>query len=94
MGGYEVDGGWLSTFWKELGQYREGVRLQVHTHPAEAFHSATDDEWPVVHMPGFLSLVIPNFAKGEPGLEGCHLAELQEGGRWSAVDAAAKIEVV
>lgn len=88
-----MDSAWLSTFWKELGERREGVRVQVHTHPAGAFHSPTDDEWPVVHMPGFLSLVVPYFARGRPSLEGCHLAELQESGRWRAVDAATRIDV-
>jgi hypothetical protein len=36
---------------------------QVHSHPFEAFHSDTDDKYPLLHRKGFLSLVIPYFGK-------------------------------
>ena len=74
-GGYAIDDGWLTAFWFDLARRSKSVRVQVHTHPGEAFHSATDDEWAVVHTPGFLSLVIPRFAQGPIGLEGAYLAE-------------------
>lgn len=35
--------------------------LQVHTHPAGAFLSATDAVRPLVAIPGFISVVIPDF---------------------------------
>lgn len=34
---------------------------QLHTHPREAFLSPTDRIRPLVAIPGFLSIVIPNF---------------------------------
>src|SRR4051812_32975161 len=64
VGGFEVKDAWLHQFWIELARTNCGIRVQVHTHPEEAFHSATDDAYPIVHSTGFLSLVIPNFAQG------------------------------
>ena len=69
------------------------VRVQVHTHAGEAFHSATDDKWPVVATPGFISLVIPNFAMGPIGFDGTFLAELRVEG-FKQVDIESKLEVV
>lgn len=62
-----------------------GIRVQVHTHPEEAFHSETDDAFPIIHKPGFLSLVIPNFGLGPTGFENAYLTEIQPDGRWQEV---------
>ena len=45
--------------------YEHGERLgvQVHSHPREAFHSDTDDRYPMVTTLGGLSLVVPDFAR-------------------------------
>jgi hypothetical protein len=85
LGGFVLDDQWLSDFWLELGNANMGIRVQVHTHPAEAFHSPTDDEFPIIHMPGFLSLVIPNFGLGPVGFGEAFLTEIQPDGRWQEV---------
>ena len=36
-----------------------GIRIQVHTHPEEAFHSPTDDEFPIIHNRGSCPLSSP-----------------------------------
>ncbi len=45
--------------------YENGERLavQVHTHSGEAYHSETDDSYPMVTTLGGLSLVVPDFAR-------------------------------
>ena len=45
--------------------YRNSERLaiQVHSHPTEAFHSETDNAYPMVTTIGGLSLVVPDFAR-------------------------------
>ena len=92
--GFELDGAWLTEFWLQLARENAGVRVQVHTHPGEAFHSPTDDAWPIVHSPGFLSLVIPDFAQGAVGFDGAYLTELQLDGSWRQVcDIARRLEV-
>ena len=65
-----------------LAAERRSIRAQVHTHPGAAYHSRTDDHYPIVAAPGLLSLVIPRFALGPVGLAGAHLAELQADGSW------------
>jgi hypothetical protein len=45
----------------------ELVLCQLHTHPAEAWHSPADDAGAFTDEAGFLSLVLPRFAEG--GLE-------------------------
>lgn len=85
FGGVRVHDEWLTAFWRMLDAAQLGVRVQVHTHPGEAFHSATDDAWPMVSTPGFLSLVIPDFASGEPSLRRAFLTELQPDGTWCEV---------
>lgn len=47
--------------------YEAGLIMaaQVHSHPTSAFHSNTDDSYPLVTIEGGLSLVIPNFAAAE-----------------------------
>lgn len=46
--------------------HQHGLRLlaQIHSHPREAYHSSTDDEFPIVATVGGLSIVVPNFARG------------------------------
>lgn len=85
VGGFQVSGTWLNQFWLGLAHEKKGVRVQVHTHPGEAFHSATDDEFPLVHTTGFLSLVIPNFAMGPVGFDDAFLAQLGADGKWTQV---------
>jgi hypothetical protein len=45
--------------------YEAGQTLgaQVHAHPTEAFHSDTDDTFPIVTILGGLSLVVPDFCR-------------------------------
>ena len=92
--GFELDGAWLNVFWQELTATSSGIRVQIHTHPAGAFHSATDDAWPIIHTPSFLSLVIPRFANGPVGFTSAYLAELGESGTWEEVSISERLEVV
>jgi hypothetical protein len=51
-----------------LFEHNELLAVQVHSHPTDAYHSETDDTYPIVTIRGGLSLVVPNFA--EEGLFG------------------------
>jgi len=92
-GGFVLDDRWLNGFWLALAEANMGIRVQVHTHPAEAFHSAVDDAFPIIHTPGFLSLVIPNFGLGPVGFNDAFLTEIQHDGRWREVALAERIIV-
>jgi hypothetical protein len=91
--GYDVPSSTLAELWAELTQEGRSVRVQVHTHPGTAYHSARDDALALVHTPGFLSLVIPDFATGPVGFEGAFLAERGEDGGWGAVEPASRVTI-
>lgn len=83
--GFQLDEDWLTGFWLEMAREGLSVRVQIHTHPGAAYHSATDDAFPIVHWPGFLSLVIPAFAMGHIGFDRAYLAQIGADGRWREV---------
>ena len=93
-GGFELSSAWLNAFWLDLAATRSGVRVQVHTHPHKAFHSPIDDAFPIVQTPGFLSLVIPDFAMGPVSLDGSFLAEITHSGIWQGIEPSSRIVVV
>ena len=41
----------------------EVLGVQIHAHPTDAFHSETDDTFPIVTTLGGLSLVVPDFCR-------------------------------
>jgi hypothetical protein len=92
--GFVLDDLWLNRFWLELAEQDKGIRVQIHTHPRDAFHSATDDAFPIIHTPGFLSLVIPNFAIGPIGLREAFLTEIENDGLWREVRCEQRLEIV
>ncbi|MDQ3934435.1 MAG: Mov34/MPN/PAD-1 family protein [Actinomycetota bacterium] len=46
--------------------YERGLTLagQVHSHPTDAYHSDTDDTYPLMTLIGGLSGVVPDFGRG------------------------------
>lgn len=93
-GGFQVASKWINDLWGELARTGRGIRVQIHTHPTEAFHSAIDDAFPIIHEVGFLSLVIPDFGLGPIGFEGAYLAEIGADGKWRQVPIGARLELV
>jgi hypothetical protein len=59
----------------------------------QAFHSASDDAYPIIHRTGFLSLVIPNFAMGPVGFDDAYLTEIQADGSWQEIPVAERLTV-
>lgn len=53
---------------EQLADRRLVLAAQVHSHPGSAYHSDTDDDYPICTQQGSLSLVVPNFASGDPPL--------------------------
>jgi hypothetical protein len=93
VGGFVLDNRWLDDFWLELADTGMGIRVQVHTHPGEAFHSRTDDAYPIIHTPGFLSLVIPKFGLGPVGFDEAFLTEIQPDGSWLEVPISSRFSL-
>lgn len=71
--------------------YRRGLEIgvQVHSHPGEAYHSETDDDFAVATRAGSLSVVVPDFAQRAFALEECAVYRLDRAGKWQHVPPAA-----
>lgn len=59
---YSVDGEELHRINVWLYQNQMTLMLQIHSHPGKAYHSETDDRYPIISEVGGISIVIPNFA--------------------------------
>ncbi len=46
--------------WLYNNDYR--IFAQIHSHPQEAYHSETDNQYPIVATVGGISIVVPRFA--------------------------------
>lgn len=69
-----------------LYTHRELLGVQIHSHPTEAYHSSTDDRYPMVTTLGGLSLVVPNFGKSGVRGPGTALYRLTSAG-WKPISA-------
>lgn len=56
----------------------EKLMAQIHSHPGGAFHSPGDDEMATSFHNGFISIVVPNFAKNITLLSECAVFEYCE----------------
>jgi hypothetical protein len=79
---YEVDSNWLNETWIKLAHGGRSIRAQVHTHAGVAFHSTSDDMFPIVQQAGFLSLVLP-YHGSRDDLNGAYLCSLGGDGGWA-----------
>lgn len=91
--GLEVDSRWVSSLWIELARIDHRIRAQVHTHSGVACHSETDDDYPIVGAPGFISVVVPYFAQGHPGLDRLYVTEIAPQGGWLELRPASAIAI-
>jgi hypothetical protein len=62
---YTVDGDELYKINMWLYENKLTLISQIHSHPGAAYHSDTDDAFPIVAVNGGLSIVIPDFGLGE-----------------------------
>lgn len=84
-----VDGEALFDVNRTLFGRGEILAGQLHTHPTDAYHSDTDDHYPLVTLLGALSAVAPDFARdGRAGLGRWAWYRLVGCGRFDPVDQA------
>lgn len=67
-----------------LYEANQVVGVQVHSHPMEAYHSETDDAYPIATLEGSLSIVLPFFARDGWETDGIAAYRLI-GGKWLEV---------
>jgi len=56
---------------------------QVHSHPADAYHSTTDDAYAIATTVGCFSFVVPYFAVRPFALVDCAVYQLRRSGEWA-----------
>lgn len=52
------------------GQFEMQIVAQLHTHPGQAYHSDGDVEGARIRYPGYASIVLPDYGRGLPRLDG------------------------
>jgi proteasome lid subunit RPN8/RPN11 len=58
------------------------VLIRVHSHPGEAYHSATDDRNMLISHQGAISIVVPDFGSGPFDLGRCSVNRLDHSEGW------------
>jgi proteasome lid subunit RPN8/RPN11 len=77
---------------KLLHERGEILAAQVHTHPSSAYHSETDDHYPMVTLLGSLSIVIPDFARNAPSdIAAWAWYRLKEYSVWAPLEQQTKV---
>lgn len=67
---------------------------QLHSHPTDAYHSETDDTYPIATVAGAFSLVVPDFAARPFSLRECAVYRLVPGEGWIDFPATAVNRVI
>ena len=76
-----VDGSELHRLNVWLYEAQQVISVQVHSHPADAYHSYTDDTYPIATLEGSLSIVLPFFGRDGWGSGDIAVYRLERG-RW------------
>ena len=58
-----VDGSELHRLNVWLYEAQQTIGVQIHSHPTDAYHSETDDTYPIATLDGSLSIVLPFFGR-------------------------------
>lgn len=73
----------------------EVIAAQAHSHPTDAFHSDTDDAYPLMTLKGGLSVVVPFFGRGgRQAIREWAWFRLVDVGTWAPLDDATQVVVV
>jgi hypothetical protein len=71
-----------------LYENRRVLVAQIHSHPTDAYHSDTDDDYPIATTVGGLSLVVPDFAVRPFSLHTTAVYRLSAAARWEELSIA------
>lgn len=91
--GVHVTGDELFRISRWAAEHAQTLLGQMHTHPTDAYHSSTDDTFPLVSLPGAFSVVVPYFARRPIEFSRCACYRSGRDG-WYQVDPGGSFEVV
>jgi hypothetical protein len=75
-----IDGSELHRLNVWLYETQQVIGVQVHSHPGNAYHSETDDTYPIATLNGSLSIVLPFFGRDGWGSSDIAAYRLGHGG--------------
>jgi hypothetical protein len=67
---------------------------QIHSHPGLAYHSETDDAYPIVTTTGGLSIVVPNFAAAQASVDIWAVFQLSTSNSWVELGEKEKTSLI
>ena len=79
---YAVDADELHRINVWLYENNLSIIAQIHSHPNEAYHSGTDDAYPIVATKGGISIVVPRFAIDPIDINNCAVYRLSSKNCW------------
>ena len=89
-----VDGEALFEVNKVVHERNQILAAQVHSHPTAAYHSETDDTYPLVTLVGALSIVLPDFARRAPeDIESWAWYRLSGRAKWEPATKTTEVEI-
>lgn len=86
--GVQIDGDELFRMNVWLHQNQMQLIAQIHSHPEEAYHSETDDDYAIMTTIGGLSIVVPNFGRDRFSLDRCAVYRLDAQRGWTGLSLA------
>lgn len=87
---YVVSGEELERIGLELYDNVLQLFAQIHSHPGAAYHSETDDAFPIVTVLGGVSIVVPNFAMGGVKISEWAIYRLLPNTGWTEINGKQK----
>lgn len=91
--GLLIDGACLNRVGDDLRIAGRQIRGIIHSHPAEAYHSETDDQGALMRFAGAFSIVTPYFGSGDDILTGSRAYRFALRHGWVETAVASLIEV-
>lgn len=83
---YAVDGEELHRINVYLHENGMVLIAQLHSHPGRAYHSSTDDAFPIITKLGGLSIVVPNFGADDFSLDRWAVYRLNTHLKWEELN--------
>ncbi|MBL7840823.1 MAG: Mov34/MPN/PAD-1 family protein [Cyclobacteriaceae bacterium] len=91
---YAVDGDELHRINVHLHATKQTLVAQLHSHPSKAYHSSTDDAFPIITKVGGFSIVVPNFGMEEFSLDKWVVYRLNANGFWEEVGLTKVTDII
>jgi proteasome lid subunit RPN8/RPN11 len=92
--GVVVDANELHRINVALYSERLEVAGQIHSHPTNAYHSDTDDDFAIANTVGAISIVVPDFATRAFRLDDCAVYRLALTGEWVELSVEAVMRLI